>query len=259
MLCSAGNYLAVRDFVDVGNATMNLVDLGTLSVVQRWTFPCPHYSSDSPLPMVGYSMGGTHFVLEGCAACEWLRIHNVHYRTIYQAYPGSIQTRLICTGPAQTIFVLDGGTQNILQLSPDQVPNDHSYVTFSHVLKEIKFNMEIVGMKYFDSSDVIVLAAARPPKVMGIKTSARGYKILWQCVDQLGDIPLNPIDVAIMHPNELACIANTDSVLVVNPSDGSIVFYRLLDEDKVQGIEWCNDNLVTLQIDGLISVHKIAL
>ena len=250
VLCIVGNYLVSRGFAPDGRATFNALNLRTFEIANQWSLPCYHSLENAiPLLLVSYEITGQEFVLEGCAACEVIRIHNVEEGHFFEAYGGGKPYQL-CTGPAQTIFVFDGDDKTILQLSP---------TTFDCVVRAMSFDMRIVGMKYFDNADVLVLAGADPSKLMGIKTTERGYKIMWQYVHMIDNLPLNPTDVAITHPTKVVCVANIDGVLVLNPSDGTIVFHKLLEEHRVQSIEWVNDNLITSQTDGLISVYKYAV
>ena len=252
-LCTVGNHLVVRGFVQGGRASFNALNLRNFAIENRWSLPCRHSLEEGiPLPLVSYEIKGQEFVLEGCATCEVIRIHSVNTGCVSKAYEGA-QPFQICTGPAQTIFVFDGNAKKILQLTPA------SPITFDFVVKAMSFDMRIVGMKYFDNADVLVLAGADPSKLMGIKTTERGYKIMWQYVHMIDNLPLNPTDVAITHPTKLVCVANIDGVLVLNPSDGTIVFHKLLEEDKVQSVEWVNNNLITSHTDGLISVYEYAL
>ena len=254
-LCTVGNHLVVRGYVPGGKAAFNVLNLRNSVQVNQWPLPCIHSSEEAiPLPLVCYESSGTKYVLEGCAVCEVIRMYDPKSGEVHEAYEGK-QPYQVCAGPAETIFVFDGNEKKILQLTPA------SYVPlkFNFVVKSMSFDMQIVGMKYFDNCDVIVLAGAEPPKVMGIKTTEGGYKVLWQHVHKVGDLPLNPTDVAIAHPTKLVCVANIDGVLVLNPFDGSVILHKLLEEDKVQSIEWVNDNLITSQTDGLISVYKYAL
>ena len=254
-LCTVGNNLVVRGMTHGGEATFNVLNLRSLGLVNRWSLPCLHSSEEGiSLPLVSYESSGTKYILEGCAACEVIRIYDVKTGELHEAYEG-IQPYQICAGPAETIFVLDGNSKKVLQLTP----SPYLTLKFNFVVKSMAFDMHIVGMKYFDNCDVIVLAGAEPPKLMGIKTTERGYKVLWQYVHEVQGIPLNPTDVAITHPTKLVCVANIDGVLVLNPSDGSFVQTKLLEEDKVQSVEWTNDNLITSQTDGLLSVYKYEL
>ena len=253
VLCTVGNYLVVRVIVPGGRAIFNALNLRTFEIEKQWPLPCIHSLQEGiSLPLVCYETIGQKFALEGCAACEVIRIHDVKAGHVFKAYEG-VQPYQICSGPAQTIFAFDGNAQKVLQLTPA------SPITFQFVVKAMSFGMQIVEMKYFDSADVFVLAGTDPAKLMGIKTTERGYKVLWQYVHTIGNMPLNPTDIAITHPTKLVCVANIDGVLVLNPSDGSIVLHKLLEEEKVQSIEWTNVNLITSQANGLISVYKYGL
>ena len=250
VLCIVGNYLVARGFVPDGTATFNALNLRTFEIANQWSLPCRHsLEKATPLPLVSYEIKGQEFVLEGCAACEVIRIHNVEKGHVFEAY-GGVEPYQICTGPAQTIFVFDGKAKTILQLSP---------TIFDCVVRAMSLDMQIVGMKYFDNADVLVLAGTKPPTLMGVKMRKRRHKVLWQYLYEVGDLPLNPTDVAITHPTKLVCVANKDGVLVLNPSDGSVVLHKLLQEANLQSIEWVNDNLITSQTHGPTSVYKYKL
>ena len=71
-----------------------------------------------------------------------------------------------------------------------------------------------------------------------------------------GNVQLNPYDVNRSFPDQHACVANGDDILILKASDGSFQ-EKITQQDDIDSAFWFGDAFVTKRRNGTITIYKI--
>ena len=241
--CFIGNHLVIRSHQSKVKV-IKFYHAETGDLVSEWPAQCQHYLPYNSL--TSCKIQNTEYLLEGCPrkGCEVIRVYDLKNQKSTIGYV-KVKPLHLCQGPNGSILVASWKNKTLLQLG--KWDSDHG-LTFHaiHMVGLDVFGEEMSSMCYTPHCDAVVLINKNNRQLKGI--SLASGQPLWKHDTSCGDVIPNLADVC-SSPDGWICVANGNSILAMDASNGSVIKTLLEYDVNISNIKKlaCSHHKITIK------------